>query len=239
MSTTVTYDVLTSTASPTANLDCGTFLKTQYYDNTPPTSYDSLQSGYDDRKVGLDYSSWNARYRFYQAYFRFVSVALEQGATIESAYLQVEFHSGSERSFRINGFDVDNQSQPATSNNGSEGAHSNHTAASVDWTVAALGSGEEVATSPDIKTIVQEIVDRAGWATDNAMMLGLWLPTSESDDYFRTFNTGKDSSDTKPQLVITYATGGGSGSSEDVYAPIKSACYSPVVSPVNTSRIIS
>ena len=43
-STTVTYDVLTSTASPTANYDCGVFRKTQYYDNSVPTSYDQLLS---------------------------------------------------------------------------------------------------------------------------------------------------------------------------------------------------
>ena len=207
MATTVTYNVLTSTASPTANLDCGTFRKTQYYDNTPPTSYDDLQSGYDDRRVGLDYNSFSNRYRFYQAYFRFVNVAVEQGITIDSAYLKVEFHSGSERAFRINGFDVDNQAQPAVSNNGSEGAHSNHTTASVDWTVAALGSGEAVSTSPDIKTIIQEIVDRSGWSSGNAMMLGVWMPSTQSADYDRTFNTGKDSSDTKPQLEITYSSG--------------------------------
>tara|TARA_R100000406_G_scaffold11504_2_gene7428 strand:- start:28466 stop:29110 length:645 start_codon:yes stop_codon:yes gene_type:complete len=204
-STTVTYDVLTSTASPSSYKDSATFRATQYYDNTPPTTYDDLQAGNNDYKIGLDYSSWSNRYRFYQAYFRFVNVALTQGATIESAYLKVEFHSGSERAFRINGFDVDNQAQPSTSNNGSEGAHSNHTTASVDWTVATLASGEEVSTSPDIKTIVQEIVDRSGWLSGNALMLGVWLPSSESDDYFRTFNTGKDSNDTKPQLEITYS----------------------------------
>ena len=214
MSTTVTYDVLTSTASPTANLDCGVFRKTQYYDNSVPTSYDDLQSGYNDRKVGMEFSSYYNRYRFYQAYFRFVNVALEQGATIESAYLKVQFHSGSERAFRINGFDKDNQAQPAVSNNGSEGAHSNHTAASVDWTGAALGSGEAVSTSPDIKTIIQEIVDRSGWSSGNAMMLGVWMPSTQSASYFRTFNTGKDSNDTKPQLEITYGSGGSSGTTE-------------------------
>ena len=203
--TTVTYDVLTSTASPTANYDCGVFRKTQYYDDSVPTSYDDLQSGYNDRKVGMEYSSYYNRYRFYQAYFRFVNVALEQGATIESAYLKVEFHSGSERAFRINGFDVDNQAQPSVSNSGSEGSHSNHTTASVDWTVATLASGEEVSTSPDIKTIVQEIVDRSGWSSGNAMMLGVWMPSTQSASYFRTFNTGQDSNDTKPQLEITYS----------------------------------
>ena len=207
MATTVTYNILSATASPTANLDSGTFRKTQMGDNTTPTSYDDLQSGYDDRNLGLEYSSYYSRYRFYQAYFRFVNVALEQGVTIESAYLKVEFHSGSERSFRINGFDVDNQAQPAVSNSGSEGAHSNHTTASVDWTVAALGSGEEVVTSPDIKTIVQEIVDRSGWSSGNAMMLGVWMPSTQSASYFRKFNTGKDSGDTAPQLEITYSSG--------------------------------
>ena len=207
MSTTVTYDVLTSTASPNANQDCAVFRKTQYNDNSVPTSYDDMQHGNNEYKIGLDYSSFSNRYRFYQAYFRFVNVAVEQGITIDSAYLKVEFHSGSERAFRINGFDVDNQAQPAVSNNGSEGAHSNHTTASVDWTVAALGSGEAVSTSPDIKTIIQEIVDRSGWSSGNAMMLGVWMPSTQSADYFRTFNTGKDSNDTKPQLEITYSSG--------------------------------
>ena len=207
MSTTVTYDVLTSTASPNANQDCAVFRATQYYDNTTPTSYDDMQFNNNEYNIGLDYSSWANRYRFYQGYFRFVNVAVEQGITIDSAYLKVEFHSGSERAFRINGFDKDNQAQPAVSNSGSEGAHSNHTTASVDWTVPALASGEEVVTSPDIKTIVQEIVDRSGWSSGNAMMLGVWMPSTQSDDYFRTFNTGKDSNDTKPQLEITYSSG--------------------------------
>ena len=207
MSTTVTYDILTSTASPAAEKDCAVFRATQYYDNSVPTSYDDLQAGNDYYWLGLNYSSWNNRYRFYQAYFRFVNVELEQGATIESAYLKVEFQSGSERAYRINGFDKDNQAQPAVSNSGSEGAHSNHTTASVDWTVPALASGEEVVTSPDIKTIVQEIVDRSGWSSGNAMMLGVWMPSTQSASYFRFFNTGNDSNDTKPQLEITYSSG--------------------------------
>ena len=218
MSTTVTYDVLTSTASPIANNDCGVFRKTQYYNNTPPTSYDDLQTGHPYRYFGLDYSSYSNRYRFYQAYFRFVNVELEQGATIESAYLKVEFEDmsayGVGNDFRINGFDVDDQAQPLIGNSASEGAHSNHTTAFVDWTIPSLSSTKEVLSSPDIKTIVQEIVDRAGWSSGNALMLGVWLPTQKSATYRRYFNTGKDSEDTKPQLVITYATGGSSGATK-------------------------
>ena len=87
MATTVTYNVLTSTASPVANSDCGVFRATQYYDNSVPTSYDALDTAYDDRKVGMEFRSFDGRYRFYQAYFRFVNVAVEQGITIDSAYL--------------------------------------------------------------------------------------------------------------------------------------------------------
>ena len=190
--TTVTYDV-------SASLDCGVFRKTQYYDSSVPTTYDDVQSGYDDRKVGLDYSSWSSRYRFYQGFYRFLSVAVAQGATIDSAYLKIEFSAGTERTFRISGFDLDNASQPSSA---SEGAHSNHTAAYIDFTIPADAG---VATSPDIKTIVQEVVNRSGWSSGNAMMLGLWMSTTQSDDYNRTFNTGHDSGDTAPKLEITYS----------------------------------
>ena len=190
--TTVTYNV-------SASLDCGVFRKTQYYDNSVPTEYDDIQSGYDDRKVGLDYSSWSNRYPFYQGFYRFLSVAVAQGATIDSAYLKIEFAAGTERTFRISGFDLDNASQPTSA---SEGAHSNHSAAYIDFTIPEDAG---VSTSPDIKTIVQEIVNRSGWSSENALMLGLWMSSSQSDDYDRTFNTGHDSGDTAPQLEITYS----------------------------------
>ena len=114
-------------------------------------------------------------------------------------YLKIEFAAGTERTFRISGFDLDNAAQPSSA---SEGNHSNHTAAYIDFTIPADAG---VATSPDIKTIVQEVVNRSGWSSGNAMMLGLWMSTTQSDDYNRTFNTGHDSGDTAPKLEITYS----------------------------------
>ena len=75
------------------------------------------------------------------------------------------------------------------------------------------------------------------------MMFGMYFPTGAMyGNRFRTFRGYEYSSASEAaELVIEYESsgGGGEGSSEDAYAPIKAACYSPVVSPVNTSRIIS
>lgn len=191
--TTVSYDIL-------SGLQCGVARQTQYYDSSIPTTYENnLQRQYDDRKVGLDYSSYNGRYRFYQAFFRFYYIAVPAGSTIDSAFLKVEFHAGTAWTFRVVGFDKDNVSTPSS---GYDVRHSLHTTAYVDWTTDSSASFQ---TSPDIKTIVQEIVDRAGYAADGAMMLGMYMASENYDDHFRTFNTGHDSNDTAPQLEITYS----------------------------------
>lgn len=55
------------------------------------------------------------------------------------------------------------------------GANDNYiTSASVNWNaIPAWSIGEEGAdtTSPELKTIIQEIVDRVGWASGNALVL--------------------------------------------------------------------
>ena len=90
-------------------------------------------------------------------------------------------------------------SQPSA---GSDGNHTNFTTANASWTVPA---SEAVHDSPEIKTIVQEIIDRSGWASGNAMMFGLWLPTNEYGTYNRSLNFIDATGRTDPQLEITYS----------------------------------
>lgn len=213
--TTLTIDLATSDASPSANYDTGQFTKLNSYSSSIPTTFDSyIQRGYDDRWAGISYNTYYGRYSFYHAYFRFVNVGVPQGSTISSAYLILEvpaspagYPASDGDTFRIAGYDSDDVSQPST---GSDGAHSLHTSATVDgW---QLRSDEGITTSPDIKTIIQEIVDRAGWSSGNDMMLMVWQPTVQSSTYRRYYNTGRDSDDTAPQLEITYESGGGGSS---------------------------
>ena len=189
----------TSTFTVAASADNGWFTKDQYYNSNPVTSYSSRASGGSVVNVGVTFYSYQNKYRFRQVFFRFTNVTIPSGSTISTAKLKIDFLSGSERTFQINGYDADNVSQPSA---GSDGNHTNFTTANASWTVPA---SEAVHDSPEIKTIVQEIIDRSGWASGNAMMFGLWLPTNEYGTYNRSLNFIDATGRTDPQLEITYS----------------------------------
>jgi type IV pilus assembly protein PilY1 len=100
---------------------------------------------------------------------RFDDIDIAQGATILSANLIFtadEAHSGA-TSLTIRGEDADNSTAFSTSSNNITSRTT--TSASVAWSPSAWSTLHEQHTSPDIKTLVQEIVDRAGWNAGNPM----------------------------------------------------------------------
>jgi hypothetical protein len=109
--------------------------------------------------------------------FRFNSVTIPQGATITHAYLRVQAYltgTGSS-SFTIKGEAYD--STGSYLYDPYIGARS-VTSAGVAWSVASAWAEDAVYTSPDIKTVVQEIVSRAGWACNNALAIQLYNAAS-------------------------------------------------------------
>jgi len=109
----------------------------------------------EDQKVGL----------------RFENVQIPQGATITSAYLEftTDETDSQETIVTIHGEDSDNaapfdewgfydlSSRPLTD-------------ASVEWNIPAWTQVGEQQQSPDIKSIVQEIVNRSGWSAGASMV---------------------------------------------------------------------
>ncbi len=189
----------TSTFTVAASGDNGNFYTDQYYDATPPTSYSNYTYGGSIYSIGVSFYSSSNKYRFRNTFLRFTDVTIPAGSTISAAKLKVDFLSGAERTFQINGYDADNVSQPSSA---SDGNHSNHTSANASWTVPASAA---VHDSPDIKTIIQEIVDRAGWASGNAMMFSIWLNASEYSTYSRNLYFIDATHGTDPQLEVTYS----------------------------------
>ena len=192
----------TSTFTVAASGDNGVFYTDQYNDPAPATSYSNRLSGGSAYSVGVfRYNEgWlSTRYRFYNVFLRFTNVTIPSGSTISAAKLKVDFLSGSERTFQINGYDLDNVSQPSSA---SDGSHMYHTSANASWTVSASAA---VHDSPEIKTIVQEIVDRSGWASGNAMMFSIWLNATEYSSYYRNLYFIDATGQTDPQLEITYS----------------------------------
>ena len=52
------------------------------------------------------------RWRYYKGFWRFQNIAVPQGATIDSAYLQLGWDNGSERTFKVIALASGNAPQP-------------------------------------------------------------------------------------------------------------------------------
>jgi len=101
---------------------------------------------------------------------RFLNIPLNQGDTINEAYLIFPDSNFSQTTVNslIKGEDTDNAATFSTLGN-YDGR--DRTTASVEWNnIPSWGGGGE-RTSPDIKTVIQEIVDRPGWASGQAMVI--------------------------------------------------------------------
>lgn len=104
---------------------------------------------------------------------RFKDVNLPQGSNIISA--QLEFTAFEERSSgtstRIYGHDVDN----STAFSGYQGVtnriNNASTTANQLWTIPAWNNIGQTHVSPDITPVIQEIVNRAGWAAGNDLSI--------------------------------------------------------------------
>jgi hypothetical protein len=164
--------------------------------------------------VGVQYDSDEVEYDYYASYFRFNNIVAAQGATVQSAYLKVNkrggsFTSGVDNDFYVAAYDADNKAAPT---NAAGLNHSNYTTAEVTWNSATdTGNGTlrsaangTVLSSPDIKTVIQEILDRSGWSTGNSIVLAFYAKSRvQYKNTYVTVEHYDDSGDVPPQLEIT------------------------------------
>lgn len=162
--------------------------------DTADDGYEYSASVYISQVWGGSYSG-SALYGF----FRFLNVTVPQGATVSSATLTLNIISvAGTPNTTLYGVDADNAA--AFADPGNLPSAATKTTASADPDPAATGT--KVIT---ITTIVQEIVDRAGWASGNAMAFvvdvhaggtNYWL----AEDY-------EDAGTAEATLDITYTAG--------------------------------
>lgn len=134
--------------------------------------------------------------------FRFQTINVPQGATIDSATLTIDVNgvggAGSVTAY-VYGDDVDDAA--------AWGASSRPSQITKTTAKTSLTGIDSVTTHAiDVQSIVQEIVDRASWVANNDMRFAFLGGTSERsvsiDDYAATNNT-------VATLDITYTAGGG------------------------------
>jgi len=137
---------------------------------------------------------------------RFTNVPIPQGATILDA--RIQFHVDEERAsvLEIVTFrgDDSNDSQQLTNTN-SDISSRDETDASVNWSVphwAAVHDEGLAQLSPDLSSIVQEIVDRGGWVSgsDITIMIKAWPDNSGE----RVAESSNGESSNAPTLTITF-----------------------------------
>ena len=163
--------------------------------------------------LGAQFDDEESEYDYFAGYFRFNSIVAAQGATVQSAYLKLNKRGyaggSSNHDFYVAALDADNQAAPTAA---SHLNHSNFTTAEVTWqnntdtgngTLRSASDGT-VLSSPDIKTVIQEILDRSGWSSGNSIVLMFYTKTAYSGgNAMPLIEFYDDSGDVPPQLEIT------------------------------------
>lgn len=122
---------------------------------------------------------WNFEQKKFSGAFRFQTVAVPQGATITSAYLKItagETNAVTTVNSKIRAEDVDDAATFSTQADFESRFPSQVTTAIVNWVSISNWVYNTEYTSPDIKIVIQEVVDRSNWASNNNMVV-FW------DDY--------------------------------------------------------
>ena len=140
---------------------------------------------------------------------RFINVGIPQGSTILNAYVQFTAQGGGTAPITIevpiNGEAVDNA---ATFINVANNITDRPlTAATVNWippTWPTGGAAGEDQRTPNIASILQEIVNRPGWESDNALVIILGI-TGDRQRNAASFEDNRP----EPFLHIEYTTSGG------------------------------
>ena len=185
--------------------------------NSSSTSNTSYNAGFrhtsSKEYIGAQFDDEEGKYDYYVLYFRFNSVVAAQGATVQSAYLKLNKRgyvgTSSNHDFYVAALDADNQAAPTAA---SHLNHSNFTTAEVTWqnntdtgngTLRSAANGT-VLSSPDIKTVIQEILDRSGWSSGNSIVLMFYTKTAPSYGTSMVYTEMyDDSGDVPAQLEIT------------------------------------
>lgn len=114
-------------------------------------------------------------------WLRFPNVTVQNAATIAAGTkLQVKAKglSGTIPTITIVAQDADNPAAPTTRGQ-ADAAVSAATTASVTWTPSAWVT-DTVYDSPSIASVIQEIVDRPGWVSGNAILILLTVPVGDA-----------------------------------------------------------
>ena len=137
---------------------------------------------------------------------RFNNVEIPQGATITNAYVEFECDVGTHTGtvpLQIRGQASDNP--PTFTSATNDISSRTPTTAMIQWDITEQWTVDYDYPSPDISSIIQEIIDRPGWVSGNSLVL-MFNATSSNRRETESYN---GESAAAPLLVVEYTEGGG------------------------------
>ena len=131
---------------------------------------------------------------------RFTNVTIPQGAYIISAYVTVTSSNQDAGNFSatVYGEAADNSSVFTTSS--SNISNRSRTSASATWSANGNWKAGDVNVTPELRTVVQEIVNRSGWASGNSLSILVQKGSHNRRVYSYDGNTSQ-----APLLHVDYA----------------------------------
>jgi len=140
---------------------------------------------------------------------RFRSVDIPQGATINSAYIEFEADEADNGTTNLVIYGQDADSPNQFSNGNRNISNRTQTSASVSWSPSAWNSVNGLHQTSEIKSIIQEIVNRSGWSSGNNLVLMIEPGSGcSSNSCRRVAESRNGESDAAPLLVVDYSVGG-------------------------------
>lgn len=140
---------------------------------------------------------------FYEAWYHFSDIDIPQGATIIEAKMKFYGYAsvGDDVNARIRLNDSDNAVAPA---NFAAFVSLAATTAYTNWNDIDTWVANQVYYTPDIASAVQEVVDRTGWTSGNAMMLIVQYVSATNGHYRHAYSYDGSGGSKKASLLITY-----------------------------------
>lgn len=142
----------------------------------------------------------------YNGGVRFENITIPNSATISSATLRLGYESNvSTQNITVYGDAVD--SAAAWSNTSRPSSGFTNTTASASTTSPTAGPTFDIT----ITSIVQELVNRAGWASGNNMRFAIFHDAAASYGariLFEDVDVGTGDTLQRPELIVTYSAGG-------------------------------
>ena len=166
-------------------------------------AYERGNGTFDDTATTIRVTSNSNSSNQFHGACRWDNVTVPAGATIDTAYIEmyVDTTGADDPNFTLYGNDEDDP-----------GAITDilgltQTTASASYVTTGTGAGW-YGSGVEIKTIIQDIIDRAGWASGNAIVLIMWANSDTTENFIFQSYDGTPSNAAKLHIEYTAAATG-------------------------------